>query len=66
MPSLELVEVCNNHKLCNDNIHKEVSEIHILKIYPQLQKWKLVAAHLGLTQADVQAIESEAKPDEEL
>ena len=44
----------------------EVSDDHILEIYPQLENWKRVAAHLGLTQEDVQAIESRASLDEKL
>ena len=64
--SSQLVELCKRFELSNDDINKEVSDEHILKVYPQLEKWKRVAAHLGLTQADVQAIESGARPDEEL
>ena len=64
--SSQLVELCKRFRLSNEDIDKEVSDKHILKIYPQLEKWKRVAAHLGLTQADVQAIESNARPDEEL
>ena len=60
------MELCKRFELSDEDIDKEVSDDHILKIYPQLEKWKRVAAHLGLTQADVQAIESGAKPDEEL
>ena len=45
---------------------KEVSDDHIFEIYPQLENWKRVAAHLGLTRADVQAIESAVRPDEQL
>ena len=64
--SSQLVELCKRYKLSDDDINEEVSDKHILEIYPQLEKWKRVAAHLGLTQADVQAIESGARPDEEL
>ena len=64
--SSQLVELCKRFELSDDDINKEVSDKHILKIYPQLEKWKRVAAHLGLTQADVQAIESGARSDEEL
>ena len=64
--SSQLVELCKRFQLSNDNIDKEVSDRHILKIYPQLKNWRRVAAHLGLTQADVQAIEGVARPDEEL
>ena len=60
------MKLCSRFKLSDDDIKKEVSDDHILKIYPQLEKWKRVAAHLGLTQADVEAIESKARPDEEL
>ena len=60
------MELCKKFKLSDEDIDKEVSDDHILEIYPQLEKWKRVAAHLGLTQADVQAIESGARPDEEL
>ena len=64
--SSQLVELCKRYKLSDEDIDKEVSDEHILEIYPQLEKWKRVAAHLGLTQADVQAIEGRARPDEEL
>ena len=64
--SSQLVELCKRYKLSDDDINEEVSNKHILEIYPQLEKWKRVAAHLGLTQADVQAIEGRARPDEEL
>ena len=60
------MKLCKRFELSSDNIDKEVSDDHILEIYHQLEKWKQVAAHLGLTQADVQAIESGARPDEEL
>ena len=60
------MELCKRFELSNEDIDKEVSDEHILEIYPQLEKWKRVAAHLGLTQADVQAIEGRARPDEEL
>ena len=62
----QMVELCTKFQLSNDNIDKEVSDEHILEIYPQLGKWKRVAAHLGLTQADVIAVESMARPDQEL
>ena len=58
--------LCSRFNLSDDDIKKEVSDDHILQIYPQLEKWKRVAAHLGLTRADIGAIESEARPDEEL
>ena len=60
------MELCKKYKLSNDDINKEVSDDHILKIYRTLDKWRLVAAHLDLTQADVQAIEGRARSDEEL
>ena len=59
--------VRKRRKLCEDGcFDREVSDDHILKIYPQLEKWRRVAAHLGLTRADIGAIESEARPDEQL
>ena len=64
--SSQLVELCKRLELSNDNVDKEVSDDHILEIYPQLENWKLVALHLGLTQADIQAIETAAKSDEPL
>ena len=42
---------------------KEVSDDDILEIYPQLERWRLVAAHLRV---DVQTIETRARGDEEL
>ena len=64
--SSQLRELCKSFELSNDDIEKQVSDEHILEIYPQLENWKRAAAHLGLTQAHVQAIESGARPDEEL
>ena len=65
--SSQLVELCKRFRLSSyDDIDKEVSSSHILKIYTQLEKWSQVAAHLGLTQADIQAIEGDAKSDKEL
>ena len=58
--SSQLVDFCKKYKLSTDSIDKEVSDQHILKIYRQLEKWRLVAAHLGFTKADVQAIVSQA------
>ena len=58
--SSQLVELCKRFELSNDDINKEVSDDHILEIYRTLDKWRLVAAHLGLTKADVQAIVSQA------
>ena len=60
------MELCRRFNFSYGDINKEVSDDHILKIYPQLENWKRIAAHLGLTQADVQAIENGARPDEEL
>ena len=64
--SLQLVELCKKYNLSNEQLDQEVSDEHILEIYSQLERWKRVAAHLGLTRADVEAIESGARPDEEL
>ena len=64
--SLQLVELCKRHNLSNEQLDEEVSDEHILKIYSQLEKWRQVAAHLGLSQADAEAIEGRARPDEEL
>ena len=64
--SLQLMELCKRHKLSNDHINMEVCDEHILEIYPRLEKWKRLAAHLGLKQEDLEAIESRARNDEEL
>ena len=45
---------------------REVTDDHIRKVYQQLESWKRLAAHLELTRADVQAIESESRSDEKL
>ena len=64
--SSQLVELCKRFELSDSIIGEKVSDKLILKIYSQLEMWKRVAAHLGLTKADVQAIECGARPDEEL
>ena len=61
-----LVELCSRFSLTNVDIHMEVSDEHILEIYLQLENWEQVAPHLGLTNADIQAIEKGAKSDQKL
>ena len=61
--SSQLVELCKRFKLKKDDISNEISDDHILKIYPQLVEWRLVAAHLGV---DVENIETRAKGSTEL
>ena len=53
----------NRCKLSSDDIDKEVSAEHILEIYPQMEKWELVAHHLGLSGPDIEAIQHKAKHD---
>ena len=47
-------------------LNQEVSDDHILEVYSEITEWRLVAAHLHLTRADIRAIEGEAKSDEKL
>ena len=47
-------------------INNEVTDEHILQIYPQLENWKRLALHLGFTHPNVKAIENEAQLDEKL
>ena len=61
--SSELVELCKRYKLSDNDINKEVSDEHIDEIYPQLEKWELVAHHLGLSGPDIEAIEHKAQRD---
>ena len=61
--SPQLVEIRKTYKLSNDDIDKQVSDDHINEIYPQLEKWKLVAHHLGLSGPDLEAIEQKAQGD---
>ena len=53
-------------RLTDASINEEVTDDHILKVYKQLESWKRLAAHLGLTRADIRAIESESRSDEKL
>ena len=59
--SSQLVELCKRYKLSDEDIDKEVSDEHIDEIYPQLEKWELVAHHLGLSGPDIEAIEHKAQ-----
>ena len=43
-----------------------MSDEVIFDIYPNLEKWKRVGAHLGLTHQDIVDISCNAWPDEEL
>ena len=64
--SEELKSLCFKHiKLVPDKIYKEVSDDDILEIYPQLEKWRLVANHLRLTDPDINGIEGMCKSEEE-
>ena len=60
------MELCKTFELNNDIIEKEVSDEDLLKISSQLENWRQVAAHLGLSQADIETIELRARSDEEL
>ena len=64
--SSHLVELGKRFQFSNEDINKEVSDEHILKIYPQLEKWERVAAYFGFRLADTQAIESQARSNEKL
>ena len=64
--SPQLVDLCKEFGLVNDDIAKEVSDEHILEIYQLLVEWRQVAVHLGLTQGSIEDVEFAAKPDEEL
>ena len=63
--SVQLDDICKQFDLSTDDIDKEVTDEDILKIYPQLEKWKKVGAHLGLTYVDIIDIEQRAKPIQE-
>ena len=52
--------------LFNTEIDQEINDDHILEIYPNLEKWERVSAHLGLKQADITAIKQDAVNDTEL
>ena len=69
-PSSQLVDLCKEFGLTSDDIDKEVSDNDIIKFYPLLKCWKIVAAHLRLTQKDIQDVEypawSQSRPDKEL
>ena len=60
------MELCKRHKLSDNDINKEVSKEHIGEVYPQLEKWELVAHHLGLSGPDIEAIKYKAMYDVEL
>ena len=46
-----------SNRLTCKNVNIECSDDHILKISQQLEKWELVATRLGLTAAEIEAIE---------
>ena len=57
------MELCKRHKINDNGCDKEVGDSHIDEIYPQLEKWKMVAHHLGLSGPDIEAIEHKAQRD---
>ena len=64
--SFRIDDLCTMFELSSEDIDKEVSDDDILEIYRQLEKWKEVAIHLGLTGADIEVIEGKAVLDVEL
>ena len=60
------MELCKRYKLSDDDIYKEVSNEFILEISPLLKNSRILAEFLGLTNADIEAIEIKARPDEVL
>ena len=62
--SPQLADLCKEFRLTSDEINKKVSDERILEFHSLLEergflpnKWRLVAAHLGFTIADIEAIE---------
>ena len=62
-PSPELEALCKKYKLSSNDINKEVTNEHILKIYVHMGNPALVASHLSLTQPEIDAIKYEAGTD---
>ena len=64
------MDLCKKFGLTSDDIDKEVSDNDIIEFYPMLKCWEIVAAHLHLTQKDIQDIQypagSRRLPDKEL
>ena len=64
--STQIADLYQRFKLNNKDLKNKVTEEVVVEIYPQLDKWKLVAAHLGLTQGAIEAIEVQAGSDKAL
>ena len=64
--SLELDAFCTNHTLTTADICKEVCDKHICDICDQMGEAILVATHLGLSKADIEAIKYRAGQDMKL
>ena len=58
--------MCTKFELSDDDVDEEVTDEHILEIYPKILDWRLLAAHLGLTRPEVREIETEARQNEKL
>lgn len=58
-----LTNLCKDHDLTSDDLMREVSDDHILAIYPHLKQWNLWwkwrqwAKSLGLTLKDIENID---------
>ena len=50
------LDIYKRFGLTDNDINREVEDGHISEIYRQLEKWELVAHHLGLTGPDIEAI----------
>ena len=62
----DLEDLLKKTGLASTDIDQELDDDHILDIYPNLEKWERVSAHLGLRQADITAIKQAAVNDIEL
>ena len=62
----DLEDLLQKTGLASTDIDQELNDNHILDIYPNLEKWERVSAHLGLRQADITAIKQDAANDTEL
>ena len=62
----DLEDLLKKTGLASTDVDQELDDDHILEIYPNLEKWERVSAHLGLKQPDITAIKQAAVNDIEL
>ena len=65
MAAVTLEELLKEVGVCPEKLDESISDDYILVIASVLSSWRKVAAHLGLSEVDLDSLEQEGKSEQE-